>query len=132
MASSTRSMDMKYPFDLSSSYMFLEASGDSEADCDPTTLWEHAYESGRADDDDAQSCSYDDSDESCHADELNGYESLNGDDEDEKKFEAYGTSYCEDDEMEEHHKSSVSDDSDQELMDEMEKNRLFWEACLAS
>jgi hypothetical protein len=29
-------------------------------------------------------------------------------------------------------KSSVSVDSSEELMDEAEKNRLFWEACLAS
>ncbi|PNX69608.1 hypothetical protein L195_g056812, partial [Trifolium pratense] len=50
----------------------------------------------------------------------------------------YGSSYCEDDdEMQEqnNYKSYVSDDSsssDKEFVDEMEKNRLFWEACLAS
>ncbi|XP_057440685.1 uncharacterized protein LOC130732706 [Lotus japonicus] len=102
--------------------MLIEASGDSEVD-----FGEYAYET---DDDDAQSCSYHHSDEICAAAELNGYESLN--DEDEKKDGIYGNSYCEDDEMQEHHKSSVSDDSGQELVDEVEKNRLFWEACLAS
>lgn len=129
----TRSMDMKNPFDVSSSNMLLEASGDSEADCNPT-MSEHGYEFGRADDD-AQSCSYDSS-ETCNAAELNGYESFNNDDdvvEDEKNAEVHGTSYCDDDdEMQQYQKSCVSDDSGQELMDEMEKNRLFWEACLAS
>ncbi|KAK7259449.1 hypothetical protein RIF29_25056 [Crotalaria pallida] len=117
---------------------FLEATGDSEADYNPTK-GEYAYEIYAADDDDdAQSCSYDDS-ETSDAAELSGYnESLNkyddDDDEDGKKDCFYGTSYCEDDEMAgQHYKSCVSDDdSSQELMDEMEKNRLFWEACLAS
>ncbi|TKY61841.1 hypothetical protein E2542_SST11694 [Spatholobus suberectus] len=128
-------MDKKNPFDVSSSYVLLEATGDSEADCNPPTMGEHGYEVGRADDD-AQSCSYDSS-ETCNAAEVNGYESLNNDDddddvEDEKKAETHGTSYCDDDEMQQHQKSWVSDDSGQELVDEMEKNKLFWEACLAS
>lgn len=110
------------------SYMLMEATGDSEADCDcyhPTTVGEIFS----ADDDDAQSCSYDNS-ETCNA-----CESLNDDDNDEDQRKGdvvYGTSYCEDDEMQEHHKSFVSDDSCHESIDEMEKNRLFWEACLAS
>ena len=80
------------PCDVSSSsYMLIEASGDSEADWNPFAMGEHAYEIGRADDD-AQSCIYDDSETCNAADELNG----------------------------------------QEFVDEMEKNRLFWEACLAS
>jgi len=116
------------PFDVSSSYLLIEASGDSEADWNPYTKGEHA-------DDDAQSCIYDSS-EICNASELNGYdESWNIDDdvEDEKKDDVihHGTSYCDDDDMQ-HQKSCVSDDSGQELVDEMEKNRLFWEACLAS
>ncbi|XP_061366483.1 uncharacterized protein LOC133309701 [Gastrolobium bilobum] len=122
-------MDMKDPFDVSS-YMLLEVTGDSEADCNPI-MGEQAHEIDR-EDDDAQSCS-DDNSETCNASELNVFdESLNADDEDEKKVDGYGTSYCEDDEMQEHHKSCVSDDSGQELVDEMERNRLFWEACLAS
>ncbi|RDX80692.1 hypothetical protein CR513_38734, partial [Mucuna pruriens] len=120
----TRSMDMKDPFHVSSSYMLLEATGDSEADCNPT-LGEQAYEIGR-EDDDAQSCSYDIS-ETCNAAEFNGYESLNIDDDDEgeKSAQVHGISYCEDDEMQQHQKSCVSDDSSQELVDEMEKNRLW-------
>ncbi|XP_027349378.1 uncharacterized protein LOC113860987 [Abrus precatorius] len=123
-------MDMKNPYDVSSSCMLLEATGDSEVDCSPI-MGDHAFEFGRADDDDAQSCSYDNS-ETFSAAELDGYESLNDDDGDEKKNDVHGTSYCEDDEMQGHNKSCVSDDSGQELVDEMEKNRLFWEACLAS
>ncbi|KAJ1392723.1 hypothetical protein SESBI_35550 [Sesbania bispinosa] len=125
-------MDMKGTSDIPF-YMFIEATGDSEADCNnPTTsMAEYAYEIGFADDD-AQSCSYDNS-EACDPAELKGYEFLIDDDEDEGKVTVYGTSYCEDDEMQEHRmKSFVSDDSGQELLDEKEKNRLFWEACLAS
>ncbi|OIW17408.1 hypothetical protein TanjilG_22520 [Lupinus angustifolius] len=125
-------MDMKKGTCEDTCYTLLEASGDSEADS-YLSKGEHAYEDYTADDD-AESCSYDGS-EICDAAELNGYnESLNHDDEDEKKDDSfYGTSYCEDDEMQEqHYKSCVSDDSRQELLDEAEKNRLFWEACLAS
>ncbi|CAJ1880204.1 unnamed protein product [Sphenostylis stenocarpa] len=121
---------MKNPFDVSS-YMLLEASGDSENDCNPT-MGEH--EIGR-EDDDAQSCIYDSS-ETSNAAELNGFWNNDHDAdevEDEKKCEFHGTSYCDDDdEMQEHQKSCVSDESSQELVDEMEKNRRFWEACLAS
>ncbi|KAJ1435716.1 hypothetical protein SESBI_04660 [Sesbania bispinosa] len=93
------------------------------------------------DNDDALSCSYDGSG-ICNVAELDGHESCDEHDHgDEKKEDdeekdvnvVYGTSYCEDDdEIQEHHKSFVSFDSGQEFMDEMEKNRLFWEACLAS
>ncbi|KAK7378922.1 hypothetical protein VNO80_04371 [Phaseolus coccineus] len=129
----TRSMDMKNPFDVPS-YMLLEASGDSETDCNPT-VEEHGCEIDR-EDDDALSCVYDSS-ETCNAAELNGYEFRNNDHvddvEDEKKCEVRGTSYCDDDdEMQEHQKSCVSDESGHELVDEMERNRRFWEACLAS
>ena len=114
--------------------MLLESTGDSEADCNPN-MGEHAYEIHTADDD-AQSCSYDESETGNPAEPKGCCESLNDDDDDDedgKKGDVCGTSYCEDDEMQEHHhKSSVSDDSGQEPVDEMEKNRLFWEACLAS
>ncbi|KAK7396830.1 hypothetical protein VNO78_17990 [Psophocarpus tetragonolobus] len=125
----TRSMDIKNPYDFSSSYLLLEASGDSEANCNPT-LGDHAYEIGRADDD-AQSCVYDNS-ETSNAAELNGYESWSNDEdfEDEKSAETHGTSYCDDDDEIQQHQKSF--DSGQELVDEMEENRRFWEACLAS
>ncbi|OIW06769.1 hypothetical protein TanjilG_11494 [Lupinus angustifolius] len=59
-------------------------------------------------------------DEPCDDKEMKEVEKMDG---------TYGASYCEDDEI---HKSYVSSDSSQDFMDEMEKNRLFWEACLAS
>ncbi|KAF1869818.1 hypothetical protein Lal_00017395 [Lupinus albus] len=117
-------MDMKKETCEETCYT-LEASGDSEADS-YLSKGEHVYEDFTADDD-AESCSYDGSD-ICDAAELNEYN-------EKKDNSLYGTSYCEDDddEMQEHHyKSCVSDDSSQELLDEAEKNRLFWEACLAS
>ncbi|KAK7270231.1 hypothetical protein RIF29_23232 [Crotalaria pallida] len=126
-----------------SSYILFEATGDSEADFDPMMGGTYAYEHGRDedddDDDDALSCSYDVSD-ICIASEVNMYDesSCDGDVDDEKKEDeeidgAYGASYCEDDEMqEENQRSYVSFDSSQDSVDEMEKNRLFWEACLAS
>ncbi|PNX56759.1 hypothetical protein L195_g050048, partial [Trifolium pratense] len=73
------------------------------------------------------------------------------DDDDERDVVGnYGTSYCEEDDDEDDDevnndqqyyekkkkkkKSYVSnfDSAGRESMDEMEKNRLFWEACLAS
>lgn len=129
-------MELKdsYESDHVPSYMLIEATGDSEVDCNNQTMDEFgsAY-----DDDDAQSCC------NGNAAEFKGCESLSDDDDDEdedekkkkKKGDVYGTSYCEDDEMQEQnkYKSFVSDDSsDQEFVDEKEKNRLFWEACLAS
>lgn len=136
-------MDTKYREDFSS-YFHFEASGDSEADiCEPI-MGENACERARVDDDDnddAMSCSYDGSGACNVADELDGHESCDAaggdehDDVDEEKQDViYGTSYCDEDEMDhdEHYKSYVSFDSSQESVDEMEKNRLFWEACLAS
>lgn len=124
-------MEIKDPFESNHvpSYMLIEATGDSEADCNNPTMDKFGYEVFSADDDDAQSCCHDN-----NTAEFKGSESLD-DDEDLKKSDVYGNSYCEDDEMQEQHKykSFVSNDSsDQEFVDEMEKNRLFWEACLAS
>ncbi|CAL0300559.1 unnamed protein product [Lupinus luteus] len=123
-----------------SSYILFEESGDSEADCD-SMMNGKLYEREIVDDhdcDDALSCSYDGSD-ACNSDELINIESCDDEDGDEKKEDeelvdgVYGASYCEDDEMqEETQKSYVSSNSNQEFVDEMEKNRLFWETCLAS
>ncbi|KAK7277702.1 hypothetical protein RJT34_22717 [Clitoria ternatea] len=123
-------MDREEKVDFSCYFQF-EASGDSEVDS--------GYACEVADDgddnDDALSCSYDGS---CSAEELDGCEMSwdeDREDEDDKKKEDFGTSYCEDDDemqQEEQLKSYVSFDSGQNFVDEMEKNRLFWEACLAS
>nr|XP_004496052.1 probable ATP-dependent RNA helicase ddx56 [Cicer arietinum]XP_012569916.1 probable ATP-dependent RNA helicase ddx56 [Cicer arietinum] len=101
-------------------YINFEESGDSdEVDMD------RSVNDDDDDNDDALSCSYDGSDHINDADLMN----------DEKKSVNYGRSYCEEDEEEneiEQQKSYVSYDSGHESMDEMEKNRQFWEACLAS
>ncbi|XP_027936255.1 uncharacterized protein LOC114191284 [Vigna unguiculata] len=124
-------MERKEPLDFSS-YFCFEASGDSE-EADPHEIT-RAYGGGDDDNDDALSCNYEGSGAA-----LDGEEDECCDDEiakvgEDEKSGVYGMSYCEDDdEMEEEHvKSHVSFDSAQEFVDEMEKNRLFWEACLAS
>ncbi|CAL5194400.1 unnamed protein product [Lathyrus oleraceus] len=130
-------MDMKdsHEFAKVPSHMLIEATGDSEDNCNDSTRDEFGYEvgSGDYDDDDAESCCHD------NAAEFKVCESLNDDEDEEeeevKKSDVYVSSYCEDDDIQEHnnYKSYVSDDSsDHEFLDEMEKNRLFWEACLAS
>ncbi|XP_072065952.1 uncharacterized protein [Arachis hypogaea] len=75
-------------------------------------------------------------DDTCNVAEVNWDDD---DDDDGKKKEedvVFGTSYCdeEDEVLQEQHptRSFVSFASNQESLDEMEKNRLFWEACLAS
>lgn len=112
-----------------SSFLFFEATGDSELDSvDPnvsiTTFSQH--------DDDAESCSYDSSDfHTAHDEVINDscchhFQACIIDDNVEEGDEAH--SHIRDEK-----KSSVSvDSSHEELPSEMEKNRLFWETCLAS
>ncbi|XP_020211739.1 acidic leucine-rich nuclear phosphoprotein 32 family member A [Cajanus cajan] len=138
-------MERKQPLDFSS-YFYFEASGDSEQDdCDPPIMGGYTCDISMAvagyhdDNDDALSCNYDgsaaelDEDEDEDEDEGDSYCDEEHED-DEKKSEVYGMSYCDDDDemQEEQMKSHVSFDSRQEFVDEMEKNKLFWEACLAS
>ncbi|MED6155272.1 hypothetical protein PIB30_003455 [Stylosanthes scabra] len=129
-------------------YMLLEATGDSESDCinNPNNMVEqqHAYEYGiynmAADVDDAQSCSCDDEFENPAENNklkgcLNAASSADDDrDGKKKKGDFCGNSCCDEDVgmMQEHYKSCVSDDSCLEPVDEVEKSRQFWEACLAS
>ncbi|XP_054794276.1 protein BFR2-like [Prosopis cineraria] len=125
-----------------SCYLCFEATGDSEAPSDPIKdpniacripICDDDYD----DDDDAQSCCYDAS-ESLSSDELFNDE-VKKEDEHEDELEVCvheATREEEDDdedsEMQEQKKVSVRVDSGAEKVDEMEKNRLFWEACLAS
>ncbi|KAJ6873534.1 hypothetical protein NC651_032415 [Populus alba x Populus x berolinensis] len=105
------------------------------------------------DDDDAESCSCDTSDHSCVSDDIiNGvcskveayqvnYNAVDDDHDDdgeeEEEEEEEGVEVCQ---SWVHHvhglpvkqKSCVSVDSSNESMNEKEKDRLFWEACLAS
>ncbi|XP_058738908.1 nonsense-mediated mRNA decay protein 2 [Vicia villosa] len=118
-------MDLKdsHEFDKVPSHMLIEATGDSEDDSNDSTIDEFGYDD---DDDDAESC--------CH-DNAAEFKVCKSEDEEVKKSDVYGSSYIEDDDIQEqkNYKSYVSDDSsDQKFLDEMEKNRLFWEACLAS
>ncbi|XP_054804448.1 uncharacterized protein LOC129307494 [Prosopis cineraria] len=136
-------MDRK-PTDVSR-FMLFEATGDSEADGDAIMDDQSDGADGDDDDDDAESFSYEGS-ESHNWDlvdqQLRGHtpcvadaecEHPDGKKNDEEEADVHGTSYCDDDEIQKHqHRSSLSVDSAQQLMDEMEKNRRFWEACLAS
>ncbi|KAJ9187716.1 hypothetical protein P3X46_003140 [Hevea brasiliensis] len=129
------------------SCLLVEASGDSEADFDPNV----AINKDLADDDDdAQSCSCDVSDDcySCVADlnACNEVEQASIDhvvddykDEEEKQDKKEEPEVHGYQEWANGHlgltvdqKSCVSVESTNEPMNEMEKNRLFWETCLAS
>jgi len=145
----TRSMDRKKNSGDFFSYGLYEATGDSEADIfDPNINMD--YDIARSvyddDNDDAMSCSNDGSavnehDQSWRDDDDDDEKRL--EDDEEEKDVVYGRSYCseDDDDDDYHHKKndqhkkkkcSVSFDLGNESMDEMEKNRRFWEACLAS
>lgn len=126
-------MDLKATADVSAHLLF-EATGDSEAEA----LSDPIMDAIALSDDDAQSCSYDASESRNVSEVINGYVSHDELDDEKKEDEdeevcVYGTSYCEDDdEIQQHHKSTESVDSGPDLVDEIEKNRRFWEACLAS
>ncbi|XP_011033637.1 PREDICTED: uncharacterized protein LOC105132057 isoform X3 [Populus euphratica] len=121
----------------------MEAAGDSEVDSDPTMSTIDLVD----DDDDAESCSCDTADHSCVRDIINvacseveayqvNYNVVGGGDDDDEEEE--GVEVCQ---SWVHHvhvglpvkqKSCVSVDSSHESMNEKEKDKLFWEACLAS
>ncbi|CAI8603815.1 unnamed protein product [Vicia faba] len=136
----------KNPNDFLSNVRF-EASGDSEADSDPNPNidCEKAKSLYDDDNDDALSCN------GSAVDEVNNVEQHDqpwcDDDDNEKRLDeheekdvVYGKSYCaEDDDEDEVHgrwfrkkKSCVSFDLGGDSVDENEKNRRFWEACMAS
>ncbi|KAJ7977485.1 WD repeat-containing protein 55-like [Quillaja saponaria] len=137
-------METKKSMDVSC-FMLFETTGDSEVNCDPIkdglgcefVKWaDYDYDH---DDDDAESCSYDVCESSNIVGELNGCESCDADDEsDGEKNEEEGeisdqTWYGDDhDQKPEHQETSDSVDSSPEVLNETEKNRRFWEACLAS
>lgn len=112
-------MDGKNVIDVSSFFLF-EATGDSESDFEP----------GMAADvekDDAESCicGLYDTDRVEDDDEFVDQRSPNDDDDDNDEVTI--DQWWINDKM-----VSVDSDSGGELMDESAKNRLFWEACLAS
>lgn len=137
-----------------SSFMLLEATGDSEVDSELNMDVAADHGADDDDDDDAQSCSCDlldycgpefDYDHLGHAhDQDLHFDHDDHFDDDEDEGEVIDQDWTHDDNDDDddqvglsstakaglHKKSSV--DSNMELMNEMEKNRLFWEACLAS
>ncbi|CAK7348226.1 unnamed protein product [Dovyalis caffra] len=136
-----------------SSFLLVEATGDSEVDSDANMASIDLVDD--ADDDDAESCCCDSSDHSCASDFINGARSEveaynvnchvvddadddDDDDEEEEEEQEKGVHVYQS--WVEHghvglpmkQKSCVSADSAKESLNEQEKNRLFWEACLAS
>ncbi|KAF8006573.1 hypothetical protein BT93_K0775 [Corymbia citriodora subsp. variegata] len=116
-----------------SSFFLFEDSGDSEVDGrDP------GHEEVPMEEDDAESCSYDSSDWANAGDDVvvgecdvdvatwlrDGHEEdeYESGDEQDSHVQLPGVEY----------KSCVSVESTNELMNEREKSKLFWEACLAS
>ncbi|KAJ6680240.1 GLUTAMIC ACID-RICH PROTEIN-LIKE [Salix purpurea] len=129
-----------------SPFLLVEAAGDSEVDSGPATSTTVV-----ADDDDAESCSCDTSDHSSVSDVINGacseveagrvncnvaYKEEVEEVEEEEVEE--GVEVCQSWFGQVHvglpvkQKPCVSVDSGNESMNEKEKDRLFWEACLAS
>ena len=138
---------MKKSVDVSS-FLLVEATGDSEVDSDPNMTIIDLVDD---DDGDAESCSCDTSYHSC----VNGVYSeveeyhVNYNVVDEEQRRRQQQEEEEEEEEEGVHvyqsrvdhghaglpmkqKSCVSVDSANESMNEKENNRLFWEACLAS
>ncbi|XP_021612154.1 uncharacterized protein LOC110614798 [Manihot esculenta] len=136
-------MDTKKVVDLSSC-LLLEDSGDSEVDFDPNLPFNKDL---AAADDDAQSCSCDVSDNfySCVTD-LNAcseveqasvhhvVDDFKEEEEKEEDQQLHGYQEWANGHLglPENQKSCVSVESTNEPMNETEKNRLFWETCLAS
>jgi len=145
---------MKKSVDVSS-FLLVEATGDSEVDSDPNMTIIDLVDDD--DDGDAESCSCDTSYHSC----VNGVYSeveeyhVNYNVVDEEQHQQQQQQQQEEEEEEEEEqekgvhvyqsrvdlghaglqvkqKSCVSVDSANESMNEKEENRLFWEACLAS
>ncbi|KAH1107192.1 hypothetical protein J1N35_010960 [Gossypium stocksii] len=140
-----------------SSFLLFEATGDSESGCssDPAMV-DISHDDDGDDDDDAESCSCDTAPDVVHgvrevggslknkfANVVEGADDEDDDDDDDdgvveqKEVQLYKKS-CRDDErikgvgVGKEKKSSSSAENSSETMNEMEKNRLFWETCLAS
>ncbi|KAK9282163.1 hypothetical protein L1049_005075 [Liquidambar formosana] len=129
-----------------SCFLLFEDSGDSEADFDPIMAVDVAHDNNVADDD-AESCSCDlsDCERVCELKDLEVQEYFEDSDDDDYEGEvnSYGQSYSGEQKgltkiasglmmaAGQDQKSRAGVDSAME-MNEMERNRLFWETCLAS
>lgn len=136
--------------EMGTNYFLEEASGDSdELDFDPnnnsnSNFGHHDQDpyvfSASVNGDDAESCSCDASDYYSCVSNFNQFRSFEEEEEEVSVHHMNGRMEEEEDEVEqkrwgnsENLKSCVSIDStDNEGLSEMEKNRLFWENCLAS
>lgn len=133
-----------------STFFIFEATGDSEADFDDpnkaATATATATTIDRDNDDAESTCSHDDDLPADNFPFVNDKDEANGryydnvqvciDDKEEEGEEAH--SYHPAWPQEQHnnkssgHKNPPVDADHEELMSEMEKNKLFWESCLAS
>jgi len=134
-----------------SSFFLVEATGDSEADSDPN-IHKKNMDLSANDEDDAESCSFDDNDDddysdhsSCVTDPIVGFRlqanqswQRSNDyievEEEEEEGEEVVWSYNNKrwNPGQKIPKSCVSADSTNKSMNEAEKSKLFWETCLAS
>ncbi|XP_044492755.1 uncharacterized protein LOC123216402 [Mangifera indica] len=123
-------MDEKNVFDVSS-YVFFEATGDSEADVvvDPNIVTAVKHK-----DDDAESCSHNLSGFPFVCDVNNGLDAqaVHVDDEVEEGEEVQSYRTWPGEEQNRPPGDKKKNDSSENVMSEMEKNKLFWETCLAS
>ncbi|KAB2069959.1 hypothetical protein ERO13_A08G116000v2 [Gossypium hirsutum] len=140
-----------------SSFLLFEATGDSESGCSSDPAMVDISHDDDGDDDDAESCSCDIAPDVVHgvgevggslknkfANVVEGVNDEDDDDDDDgvveqKEVQLYKKS-CRDDQRikgvgvgkEKKSSSSAENSNSSETMNEMEKNRLFWETCLAS
>ncbi|XP_044504036.1 uncharacterized protein LOC123224446 [Mangifera indica] len=123
-------MDVKNVFDVSS-YIFVEATGDSEADVvvDPNTTTTVYHKN-----DDAESCNHNFSGFPFVSYIHNGFQvqAVHVDDEVEEGEEVHSYKTWSNQGQNSLPGDKKSKDSSEKGMSEIEKNKLFWETCLAS
>lgn len=114
-----------------SSYLLFEATGDSEADASSVDPGGSSAAPGSPECNDAESCT----DDTPDCDEFDMDEDENHEDGEEgENYEKNDDEVVESKATKGFTKSSASIDSTKEfkMLNEVDKNRLFWEACLAS
>ncbi|GMH02653.1 hypothetical protein Nepgr_004492 [Nepenthes gracilis] len=129
-----------------SSFLLLEAAGDSEADFDPWAAMNVGHGGAAAgdhgdeeeeDDDDAESCSYDACEDASHAYEVKDLCNDSGVcDDDGIHHISAGDEMIEGEDRTSEVASTADShswrDASKEKVSEMDKNKLFWETCLSS
>ncbi|PPS20041.1 hypothetical protein GOBAR_AA00533 [Gossypium barbadense] len=125
-----------------SSFLLFEATGDSESGCSSDPAMVDISHDDDGDDDDAESCSCDIAPDVVHGvGEVGGslknkfanvVEGVNDEDDDDDDDGVGGAKGGVGVGKEKKSSSSAENSNSSETMNEMEKNRLFWETCLAS